>query len=221
MNLHLQDIGGSSDLTTLPANVFDGLTGLQALDLSCNALTALDLTATSPFNPFATSLYYLDIRGNSFTTQPPHADLIAKLTHDFLVLHDTGTTPCKSARETGLSALTVSSGTLDPAFAAPGAQLYYVDVAETVATLTVTATKEDPGARVLIPVFQTDIAFTPTVSLNYGLNVIEFGVESRDKDGAACYEIRVNRAFPDSPVAVLRDLTLSDVTLEFNGNTTD
>ena len=221
LNLHLQDIGGSTDLTTLPAAIFAGLTGLQALDLSCNALTTLDLTATSPFNPFGTSLYYLDIRGNSFSTQPTHADLVAKLTHSFLVLHDTGTTPCKSARETGLSALTVSSGTLDPAFTAPGAALYYVDVADTVDSLTVTATPEDPGATVEIPDPDSTNAFTPTVSLVYGLNVIPFKVRSRDEDGLAYYEIRVNRAYPDSPVAVLRDLTLSDVPLAFNGNTTD
>ena len=223
--LFLQDIGGSgTDLTTLPANIFDGLTGLQDLDLSCNALTALDLTATSPFNPFATTLYYLDIRGNSFTTQPTHADLVAKLTHDFLVLHDTGTTPCKSARETGLSALTVSSGTLDPAFTAPGAELYYVDVAEAVSSVTVTATREDPGATVG-PSGTTVDADTNTAGIQadlvYGLNVIQFEVKSRDEDGTAYSEIWATRAYPDSPVAVLRDLTLSDVTLEFNCNTTD
>ena len=227
LTLFLQDIGGSTDLTTLPANIFDGLTGLQALDLSCNALTALDLTATSPFNPFATSLYYLDIRGNMFTTQPTHADLVAKLTNSFLVLHDTGTTPCKSARETGLSALTVSSGTLDPAFAAPGLttpRKYLLDVADTVSSVTVTATKEDPGATVE-PSGATVDADTNTpgiqVDLAYGLNIIQFTVESRDEDGRATTEIFVNRAYPDSPVAVLRDLTLSDVTLEFNGNTSD
>ena len=106
--------------------------------------------------------------------------MVAKLTNDFLVLHDTGTTPCKSARETGLSGLTVSSGTLDPAFTAPGADLHYVDVAETVSSVTVTATKEDPGARVL-PSGSTFNADTntsgiPRVSLNYGLNAIEFQV---------------------------------------------
>ena len=224
LNLHLQDIGGSTDLTTLPANIFDGLTGLQALDLSCNALTALDLTATSPFNPFATSLYYLDIRGNRFSTQPTDADLFAKLTHDFLVLHDTGTTPCKSARETGLSALTVSSGTLDPAFTAPGAELYYVDVAETVSSVTVTATPEDPLA-IVVPSGTTGVVVPGATviqkGLVYGLNVIQFAVGSRDEDAAATTEIFVTRAYPPSPVALLRDLTLSDVTLEFNGNTTD
>ena len=223
--LFLQDIGGSTDLTTLPANIFDGLTGLQDLDLSCNALTALDLTTTSPFNPFATTLYYLDIRGNNFTTQPTHADLVAKLTHNFLVLHDVGTSPpCKSARETGLSALTVSSGTLDPAFTAPGAELYYVDVAETISSLTVTATREDPDATVG-PSGTTVDADTNTAGIQadlaYGLNVIQFEVRSRDEDGTAYSEIWVTRAYPASPVAVLRDLTLSDVTLEFNPSATD
>ena len=33
----------SNGLTSLPANIFAGLTGLKDLDLSCNRLTALDL----------------------------------------------------------------------------------------------------------------------------------------------------------------------------------
>ena len=62
-NLYLR----SNGLTALPAEIFAGLTGLNGLDLSCNALTALDLTR---FDPFASTLTYLDVSGNSFTT--PH-----------------------------------------------------------------------------------------------------------------------------------------------------
>ena len=222
--LFLQDIGGSTDLTTLPANIFDGLTGLQALDLSCNALTALDLTATSPFNPFASTLTYLDIRSNSFTTAPTDANLRAKLTNASLEFDRDGTTPCKSARETGLSGLTVSPGTLTPSFTAPGARVYYVDVADTVSSVTVTATAEDPNARVQPSSTTLDTnSGTPAIEagLVYGLNVIQVEVRPRDKGGTVTTQIDVTRAYPDSPVAVLRDLTLSGVTLdtEFNGNT--
>ncbi len=66
-----------NDITALPADIFDGLTGLGQLDLSCNALTALDLTR---FDPFATSLTFLDISGNTFTTDPTDAALRAELT---------------------------------------------------------------------------------------------------------------------------------------------
>ena len=62
-NLYLR----SNGLTALPAGIFAGLTGLNGLDLSCNALTALDLTR---FDPFASTLTYLDVSGNSFTTPP-------------------------------------------------------------------------------------------------------------------------------------------------------
>ena len=222
--LFLQDIGGSTDLTTLPANIFDGLTGLQALDLSCNALTALDLTATSPFNPFASTLTYLDIRSNSFTTAPTDANLRAKLTNASLEFDRDGTTPCKSARETGLSGLTVSPGTLTPSFTAPGARVYYVDVADTVSSVTVTATAEDPNARVQPSSTTLDTnSGTPAIEagLVYGLNVIQVEVRPRDKGGTVTTQIDVTRAYPDSPVALLRELTLSGVTLdtEFNGNT--
>ena len=58
--------------------IFAGLTGLEGLDLSCNVLTALDL---SRFDPFASSLTYLDITGNSFTTAPTDAAVRDKLTN--------------------------------------------------------------------------------------------------------------------------------------------
>ena len=65
-------------LTALPDDLFDGLTGLDGLDTSCNGLTALNLNL---FNPFSTSLTDLDIRRNNFTNAPTDAALRAKLTN--------------------------------------------------------------------------------------------------------------------------------------------
>ena len=62
----------SNGLASLPANIFDGLTGLKGLDLSCNTLTALDLAR---FDPFASTLTFLEISGNSFTTPPTETAL--------------------------------------------------------------------------------------------------------------------------------------------------
>ena len=74
----------SNGLTALPAGIFAGLTGLKGLDLSCNALTALDLTR---FDPFASTLTYLDISSNRFTTPPTQTALRATLTNSGLILY--------------------------------------------------------------------------------------------------------------------------------------
>ena len=111
-DLYLQD----NRLTALPGGVFNGLTGLKELDLSCNELTALDLDL---FDPFAGTLSYLDLDANSFTTPPTEAAVRAKLTA-LQALYLTGAGPCLPAFGTGLSALSLSTGTLSPAFVLPG-----------------------------------------------------------------------------------------------------
>ena len=87
----------SNRLESLPAGIFAGtttsLTGLKDLDLSCNTLTALDSTR---FTPFASTLTFLEISGNSFTT-PPTATGLA-LTNDDLNLYTGANTLCRSAR---------------------------------------------------------------------------------------------------------------------------
>ena len=83
-------------LTDLPDGIFDGLTGLQTLNLSCNSLTVLDLDR---FDPFATTLTTLDIRRNRFTTPPTETDLRAKLTNLTTLL--TGDKLCLVNPDTG------------------------------------------------------------------------------------------------------------------------
>ena len=66
-----------NQFATLPTNVFAGMAKVEKLDLSDNGLTTLDL---NQFDPFAGVLTYLDISGNSFTPTPADAALRAKLT---------------------------------------------------------------------------------------------------------------------------------------------
>ena len=204
----------SNGLTALPANIFVGLTGLQRLDLSCNALTALDLTR---FDPFAASLIFLDLGANSFATAPTDAAVRAKLTNTDLSLFLTGTAPCSPPTEVGLSALTVSAGTLDPAFEAPGAAQYAVEVAHDVSTITITPTLKDSDTSFDFRNHDSDPDTAGIqVDLEYGLNSrVTFDVIP--KDGRANlkgqYSVTVTREFPPSADARLGGLELSGATL--------
>ena len=217
--LDLRDIGGAdADLTTLPAMVFGGLTGLEYLDLSCNGLTALDLTR---FDPFATTLLYLDISANAFTatTKPTEAAVTAKLTNADLTFDLDDTSDCLSAREAGLSSLTLSAGTLTPPFTAPGVTVedyYFVDVDHTVEVLTILPTPKDADATVE-PIAATVDADPNTaglqIALAYGNNIVQWKVDSRDGANTANYHVEVFRAHPPASISLLSELVLSGVVL--------
>ena len=225
--LDLRDIDGADDdLTMLPAMVFGGLTGLEYLDLSCNGLTALDLTR---FDPFATTLLYLDISANAFTatTKPTEVAVTAKLTNADLTFDLDDTSDCLSAREAGLSSLTLSAGTLTPPFTAPGVTVqdyYFVDVDHTVDVLTILPTPKDADATVE-PIGATVDADPNTaglqIALAYGNNIVQWKVDSRDGANTANYHVEVFRAHPPASISLLSELVLSGVVLTpaFEGGT--
>ena len=66
-----------NSITTLPDGIFNDQTALGELNIQCNSLTELDL---SRFDPFAGTLYYLDIRNNYFATPPSETAIREKLT---------------------------------------------------------------------------------------------------------------------------------------------
>ena len=131
-----------NSLTMLDEDIFDGLTALKQLDISCNALTALDLTL---FTPFASTLTYLNVGANNFTTEPVEATVRATLTA-LDVLRLTDVSPCASADDVGLSDLTVSAGTLTPPFAVPGDTLYALTIPLDTKLVTIVATPRSPNA---------------------------------------------------------------------------
>ncbi len=197
-SLYLTD----NDITALPADIFDGLTGLVQLDLSCNALTALDLTR---FDPFATSLTFLDISGNTFTTDPTEAALRAKLTNAGLRFFTGANTACLLPGETGLSALTLSSGTLDPAFTEPGATSYQAEVDYAVTEVTVTFTLKDPDAtfETLGDTMDVD-PHTHSIRvplMKSGRNFVNWKVRAKDGYSTRDYHVTIFRAYPPTTAA--------------------
>ena len=148
---------------TLPDMVFASLTGLKGLDLSCNGLTALDL---SLFGPFASSLTYLDITGNNFTTELTDAEVRLRLTSVANLYISEANTECLLPDNRDLSGRTVSAGTLYPAFEAPGfTGGYGVDVAHDATSIVITPTTTDPHAEVTSIPADTDTN-SPGIQVN-------------------------------------------------------
>ncbi len=216
-----------NELAALPSGVFSGLGGLQRLDLSCNALTTLDLEV---FDPFAGTLKYLDLGANSFTTPPTVAAVRAKLT-ELVALYLTGNTPCLPAYDVGLSALSLSTGTLNTAFVPPGRSQYQATVGHDVSQLTITATTRNPDA-VIGPSPGGDIVNdedpnTPGIqaTLNPISTTVRWQVIAKNRDSSLNknYTVLVIREHPPGSVARLRSLEVSGLTLtpEFSSTTYD
>ncbi len=226
-DLYLRD----NSLTALPEAVFDGLTGLQGLDLSCNALTALDL---DEFDPFAATLTYLDLGANSFTTPLTETAVKAKLMA-IEALYLTGGPPCLPAYDVGLSALSLSTGTLSPVFEAPGRSSGTIIPAYTATvgndnSLTITTSTRGANARIDSdsrpfaenPVYDND-PDTPgiQVDLRNTQTDVWWKVTAANGLDTAYYAVTVFREHPKD--AILHSLEVSGLTLtpEFSSTTYD
>ena len=222
-DLYLRDNG----LTALPEDIFDGLTGLLRLDLSCNALTTLGL---DELDPFAGTLTYLDLGANSFTNPPTEAAVNAKLTA-VEAFYLTGDPPCLPAFDTGLSELSLSSGTLTPEFEAPGIPGFFgyrADVGSDVSELTITVAPKDPHASIepadlaeTISIYDDDPS-TPGLQVSLDNETkVEWQVRAENGAATQIYGVWVYPEHPPGSVARLRSLELDGLTLtpEFGGTT--
>ena len=212
-----------NSISTLPAMVFAGLTGLQGLDLSCNGLTALDLTL---FDPFASSLTYLDVSGNSYGSTPTETTLRDKfdqITATSGSLYTGSNSECLPPYEFGLNGLSLSTGTLLPAFQAPGETVYTARVGRGVSSIDVAVTTSDPRATIEPRHNPFGTFLTPGLQLNLTHVRSDIGWQVRVRNGsfAVPYQIVVYRDQPLATNALLRSLELSGITLgkDFSGRT--
>ena len=211
-NLYLR----SNGLGALPAGIFAGLTGLAGLDLSCNSLTALD---SMRLTPFASTLTFLDISGNSFTTPPTATDLT--LTNSGLRFYSGVNTVCGPPDDIGLSGFTISPGTLTTPLVAPGDMgTFQATVAHDVSMTTVTITPRDPNAQIVpygsndIPLYDND-PNTPGWQLDLGAyrNSFQWQVQAKNGVFGVAQALQVYRSNPPASEARLHSLELSGVTL--------
>ena len=221
---------GGNNLTSIPSGLFAGLDSMQILDLSRNGLTALDL---NELDPFADTLTFLDLSGNSFTTAPTNAALEAKLTaiEEYYVTE---------ARPTGIvDSITISGGSVE--FSTPDRNSNFVIRYSATApfgadSLTINVGPRDSGAAIgphddAVDAFRIGLSDDDgyvlndrdpnTAGIQIGAplsrrNVVEFVV-----DGSHYY-IDVYRDAPSSN-ARLADLSLSGVSLTpaFDSHTFD
>ena len=166
--------------------------------------------ATPVITPFDSNLgtnvheVSLNVGENTITVTVTATD--ESTTETYIIRVNRGGLPSTDAT---LSELTLSTGTLSPAFD-PGTTEYTASVAHTVLTLTVTAEAPATGAT---------IAYTPSdadgqtdnlqVVLRDGENTIRVTVTARDRRTRETYTIRVNRAMPPATDATLSGLTLT------------
>ena len=211
-----------NDLTTLPAGVFDGLSALPVLDLSSQGLTTLPagvfdgLLALEELllfnNPFTPSI---GLPGGVFDDVPTSAFIVfddsARSAHfvcsradaDAIVAATAGVDDClriTSAQlavalspNAGLSALTISEGTLTPVFDR-ATFTYSATVPNAFTSLTITPATADSGATVAVTVNGGPAITTApfTAALNVGANAIEVVVTAADSS-TLTYRLTVTR----------------------------
>ncbi|MFL5811108.1 MAG: cadherin-like beta sandwich domain-containing protein, partial [Flavisolibacter sp.] len=141
--------------------------------------------------------------------------------YDFAV-QGTGTSPAVS-NNARLSNLTISQGTLTPAFT-PGNTGYNDAVPNSVSSLTVTPTAADAGATIQVRInggsFTTVTSGTasPSLSLNVGNNPIDVKVTAADGITTKTYTIIVNRGATANNWYVNDNSTAGDVYTSAVGN---
>ena len=190
-------------------------TALVAHDVAFITVTASateadddDNIVITPFDSnLSTNAHEVSLRVGENTITVTVTSTDESTTETYIIRVNRGGLPSTDAT---LSELTLSTGTLSPAFD-PGTTEYTASVVHTVLTLTVTATATATGA---------EIAYTPSdadgqtanlqVVLRDGENTIRVRVTARDNRTTETYTIRVNRAMPPATDATLSELTLTD-----------
>ena len=205
----------SNQLESLPANIFTGLTGLKGLDLSCNSLTTLDFAG---FDPFASTLEFLEISGNPFIGEPTQMALNAIFTSTNPKYIYTGAnTLCGPPNDTGTTEVSINPGSSYPA----GTVVAMVAmVAHDVSTTTITITARDPNATIepypdnFQPLYDGDLNESGwQVKLPYYRNAFQWQVRAKNGLSTEIGSLVVYRAGPPASEARLRSLALSGVTL--------
>jgi gliding motility-associated-like protein len=170
--------------------------------------TLADLTATVTVNGTtvtsgtASAAINLNVGANTLTTVVTAQDGVTKDTYTITV---TRSLPAIAT----LSGLTISNGTLTPAFAT--ATTSYTDVAHSVSSIAIRATTTDPLATETINgTAVPEGTVSPYIPLNAGVNNISVVITAQDGVTQDTYTIAVTR-LPE--VATLSKLTISSGTL--------
>lgn len=225
----------NADLSSLStaAGVFSPAFNAAVTSYSVSVANGVTSTTVSATVADATASLQVRINGGSYASLSSGAASsalslnVGANTIDVLVTAQDGTTTktytltvnraASLSSNADLSALTTTAGTLSPAFDA-GTTAYTASVLFNVSSVTVTATKADPGATLQVRVnggaysSLTSGSASAALSLNVGTNPIDVLVTAEDGTTTKTYTITVTRAAA-STVSSLSSMAFSTGTL--------
>ena len=190
--------------TSYTDSVANSVTSMTVTPTLADATATITVNGTAVASGAASQAINLNVGNNTITVVVTAQDGSTTKTYTITV----NRAPSSNA---DLSSLTVSQGTLTPAFAA-GTTSYTDSVANSVTSMTVTPTLADATAT--ITVNGTAVASgsaSQAINLNVGSNTITVVVTAQDGSTTKTYTITVTRA--PSSNADLSNLTVSQGTL--------
>ncbi|WP_222429929.1 cadherin-like beta sandwich domain-containing protein [Paenibacillus cremeus] len=195
----------ASGTTSYTASVGNAVSSLTVTPTVSDSTASVKVNGTAVTSGSASGAVSLNVGANTITVLVTAQDNTTK-TYTVTV---TRAAPSSNAN---LSNLTLSQGTLTPAFAS-GTTSYTASVSNSVASVNVTPTVADSTATVKVNGNAATSGNASTVNLNVGANTITVLVTAQDGTTSKTYTVTVTRAAALSNNANLSNLTLSQGTL--------
>ena len=197
----------ASETTDYSDSVANSAAAMTVTPTTAGAGASITVNGTAVTSGSASQAINLSVGSNTITIVVTAQDGTTTKTYTITV-----TRADSASTNADLSDLTISIGTLTPAFAS-GTTSYTDSVAYTVLGLTVTPTSADTGATIMVNgMAVTSGAASQEIALNIGDNTIEVTVTAQDGITTRTYTITVNRAAASSNTD-LSNLIVSQGTL--------
>ncbi|EPD82190.1 cadherin-like beta sandwich domain-containing protein [Paenibacillus sp. HGH0039] len=196
--------GFASGTTSYTASVANNVTSVDVTPTLANGTAAVKVNGNAAVSGSPSSVP-LNVGSNTITVLVTAQDGTTQKTYTVTVTR-------AASNNANLNGLTLSAGSLSPAFAS-GTTSYTASVADSVASVDVTPTLADGTATVKVNGNAAVSGSPSPVSLNVGANTITVLVTAQDGTTQKSYTITVTRAAPLSGNADLSNLVLSGATL--------
>ena len=207
----------TSGVTSYTASVANTVTSLTVAATESDAMATTKVRGLSVVPGAASSAILLSVGANTIAIEVTAQDGVTIKTYTVTV-----TRAATSSSISTLSGLTLSHGLLSPGFA-PGVTNYTTNVANTVSSVTVTASGSDAMAKIKVRgTLVVSGAASSAIPLSVGTNTITIEVTAQDGVSTKIYTATVTRAAISSSISTLSGLMLSTGTLSpvFSSTTT-
>jgi gliding motility-associated-like protein len=191
--------------TTYTASVDNTIIAVTATPITSDATATVTVNGLTVSSGTASQSIPLAVGANAISTKVTAQDGTTSKTYTVTIIR----APSSNSM---LSGLTLSSGTLTPAFANTTTS-YTASVTGGVSSITVTPKTGVPTSTVTVNgVSVTSGTASQTIMLNVGLNTITTVVTAQNGTNKKTYTVKVTRAVPDQ-IATLSNLAISAGTL--------